>query len=860
MENELILMQRDDCSPYTFPFETSKRQHIETPRENTTSYIIEPARRGADGLPIDPRAEVRVVREETFVPACDGILDLNSRGEVIYKVCFAPGTLVHTHQGLVPIQNIRVGMQVLAQPEQGGPRAWRSVVNTVAHLDQQVYAVQVNVPGAQVLTTLITTANHPFWVQGHDWVAAESLEPGHVLQLQDGSSAIVHGAGLVRRTQHAHIGFAADDRVGLGLVLDLSDGQIQPASDALALRLPELTLGEPCLSPVYNFEVDEFHTYYVGEVGVWVHNTNCTETVASREVAIESGIIKQEARETLGDTCFAEGTLVHTKEGLKPIEEIKVGDWVLTYPDDMAPPKRAQAPFRLEEEYFYRQVTKTFVHEDAPILNVKYLHLGGGYVAGPLRVTPNHPVYSEGRGWIPASELSFGHSLVERGFGNLLVAKVKNTGETARVYNLEVDEFHTYFVEELGIWVHNKHVGGLPHIVEIPVIREAVTRERIFENPNYRNDATVDSRANTGRLSEEIAQPAIEASTGIDFNAEIRNASNNGPDLFAIIHADAANGIPGQIVCLDVKGSLASNYPSVAQLALSAKTLRWITEGKDGTLNGQPISAFAQLQFLEAYDLLQGNPRYEIVTGIVEVHIPRAGTTGLLTIDYVPNPRGYQEVTFEGTETSTNLLTDADIARELTTAKQYWLDAGISAGVFANMTVSIDTLATRTAGQTEGRAITIDADGAGWGWFVDGTPAEQSEFGASGSASVFQAAAASEAANKLDLLSVLVHELGHVLGLNHTPGAADSLSATITPGQRRLPDAADIAALQAALAAAGAHSITTHVGASAAPSTLTLAAPPAGWVAGQPTEGYGQLWAAMTAINPTLANGSFATI
>jgi hypothetical protein len=26
---------------------------------------------------------------------------------------------------------------------------------------------------------------------------------------------------------------------------------------------------------VYNFEVEGFHTYYVGEEGVWVHNANC---------------------------------------------------------------------------------------------------------------------------------------------------------------------------------------------------------------------------------------------------------------------------------------------------------------------------------------------------------------------------------------------------------------------------------------------------------------------------------------------------------------------------------------------------------------------------------------------------------
>ena len=28
---------------------------------------------------------------------------------------------------------------------------------------------------------------------------------------------------------------------------------------------------------VYNFEVEGFHTYHVGELGVWVHNANCGE-------------------------------------------------------------------------------------------------------------------------------------------------------------------------------------------------------------------------------------------------------------------------------------------------------------------------------------------------------------------------------------------------------------------------------------------------------------------------------------------------------------------------------------------------------------------------------------------------------
>ncbi len=34
---------------------------------------------------------------------------------------------------------------------------------------------------------------------------------------------------------------------------------------------------EECESPttVYNFQVEDYHTYFVGECGVWVHNVGC---------------------------------------------------------------------------------------------------------------------------------------------------------------------------------------------------------------------------------------------------------------------------------------------------------------------------------------------------------------------------------------------------------------------------------------------------------------------------------------------------------------------------------------------------------------------------------------------------------
>ena len=51
------------------------------------------------------------------------------------------------------------------------------------------------------------------------------------------------------------------------------------------------------------------------------------------------------------------------------------------------------------------------------------------------------------------------------------------------------------------------------------------------------------------------------------------------------------------------------------------------------------------------------------------------------------------------------------------------------------------------------------------------------------------------AAGKIDLLTVLMHELGHVMGLDHVSSAVDSIrlmAGSIDPGIRRLPSSLDL--------------------------------------------------------------------
>jgi len=87
-------------------------------------------------------------------------------------------------------------------------------------------------------------------------------------------------------------------------------------------------------------------------------------------------------------------------------------------------------------------------------------------------------------------------------------------------------------------------------------------------------------------------------------------------------------------------------------------------------------------------------------------------------------------------------------------------------------------------GEYADNRITIDLDAGGQGWFVDPTPADDREF--SGRGAVLDARGNSPAAGRMDLLSVLSHEMGHAMGLGHVDGGV--MDAQLLPGQRTTPD------------------------------------------------------------------------
>jgi RHS repeat-associated protein len=134
--------------------------------------------------------------------------------------------------------------------------------------------------------------------------------------------------------------------------------------------------------------------------------------------------------------CFVAGTEIQTINGTKNIEDIQVGDWVLS--DDP----------NTVGEIEYKQVLNTFVKETSNLVDI--------YIDGEMiTTTEEHPFWVPDLGWVAAKDLAVGSLLQTKYESWLDVDKVELHGGLATVYNFEVQGFHTYFVSDLGLLVHN---------------------------------------------------------------------------------------------------------------------------------------------------------------------------------------------------------------------------------------------------------------------------------------------------------------------------------------------------------------------------------------------------------------------
>jgi cyclophilin family peptidyl-prolyl cis-trans isomerase len=145
-------------------------------------------------------------------------------------------------------------------------------------------------------------------------------------------------------------------------------------------------------------------------------------------------------------------------------------------------------------------------------------------------------------------------------------------------------------------------------------------------------------------------------------------------------------------------------------------------------------------------------------------------------------------------------LVQSELQPLVTEAIAQWAAAGLPASAvdaLKNVRVAIADLAGANLGLTQQDTIYIDQDAAGHGWFVDPTPQQDEEFVAGGSSQQHgQPAVDSRALDRIDLLTAVEHELGHVLGLADVNSTVDDLmSGTLSTGLRRKVAVADVDAV-----------------------------------------------------------------
>ena len=176
--------------------------------------------------------------------------------------CFVAGTPIAITAGTMPIEQVTVGMMVLARDEATGKTELKPVTQVFRYEGREIYGV-VLLDDKGKASRLEVTDDHPFKVPGQGWVISRDLRPGMLLE--------------------------SLDRTGLKVIHIEDLGRTQPT---------------------FNFEVDESHTFFVGEAGVLVHNSGACDLAAKaakRGGESEKAARGREAHKNYENTLGGEG-------------------------------------------------------------------------------------------------------------------------------------------------------------------------------------------------------------------------------------------------------------------------------------------------------------------------------------------------------------------------------------------------------------------------------------------------------------------------------------------------------------------------------------------------------------------------
>ena len=136
--------------------------------------------------------------------------------------CFVAGTKVETENGLMNIEDIKIGDKVYAVDEESGTKELRPVLNTITSYVSEIYHIYVE---DEIIKA---SPKHQFYIVDKGWVRAKDLKVGDMV---------------------------------------IADGKRKPIK-----KVKYENLGKPI--PMYNLSVDGINTYLITKYSILVHNIN----------------------------------------------------------------------------------------------------------------------------------------------------------------------------------------------------------------------------------------------------------------------------------------------------------------------------------------------------------------------------------------------------------------------------------------------------------------------------------------------------------------------------------------------------------------------------------------------------------
>ena len=303
--------------------------------------------------------------------------------------CYVAGTLVHTDKGLVPIDQIKVGDMVLSRDENNpdGENAYKRVLSTFKSAEKQRIIYQ-SFNARHGTGYLFCTEDHPFWAdrliehkidengvetlvrEPEGWTPALGLEGTecHSLRTFDNDVAYVStfddstkllGTAFPDPDCQVVLLYNPSDAAG---IIDFSAGRPVIVDDeTLGLLLPTEECSDTLMTEksramsenfkaaikdadrsyiggyhqeyhdyVYNIEVEDYHTYFVGHTGIWVHN--CAPSTTERAVNALAIITESDLYQYVAKSRSSTRRKKHAavSDGLlRDLAEISIGDPVV---------------------------------------------------------------------------------------------------------------------------------------------------------------------------------------------------------------------------------------------------------------------------------------------------------------------------------------------------------------------------------------------------------------------------------------------------------------------------------------------------------------------------------------------------